>query len=230
MSDPNVLRVLSYNVRSLRDDLDAVAAVVRSADPDVVLVQEAPRFLRWRSKRAKLARLCGLVVATADRPAGLLVMTTVRVQVKRTGFALLTKSSRLHRRAVCMAVVSAAGVEWTVASAHMSGDDAERRRHLPEIWAALSGYDAPLVLGADVNETPDGPVWHELATRLQDAFAVSGAGAGDTNPARAPGRRIDGVFADRRVEVLESRALGGPDAGRASDHLAVLAVLRQVRR
>ena len=41
------LRVLSYNVRSLRDDPEALGRVIRSAQPHVVLVQEAPRFWRW---------------------------------------------------------------------------------------------------------------------------------------------------------------------------------------
>src|SRR4051812_20005174 len=58
------LRLLSYNVRSLRDDAVAVGAVIRACEPDVVAVQEAPRFLRWRSKRAAMARRCGMVVAT----------------------------------------------------------------------------------------------------------------------------------------------------------------------
>ena len=59
---PVELRVLSYNVRGLRDDRQALAEVVRAADPDVVCVQEAPRFLRWRSTCAALARTSGLVV------------------------------------------------------------------------------------------------------------------------------------------------------------------------
>src|SRR4051794_12223041 len=93
------LRLLSYNVRSLRDDPVAVAAVIRACEPDVVAVQEAPRFLRWRSKRAAMARRCGMVVATADRPGGLVLMTTVGADIEQTGFALLPKTPRLHQRA-----------------------------------------------------------------------------------------------------------------------------------
>ncbi len=64
------LRLLTYNVRSMRDDRAAVARVIRSAEPDVVCVQEAPRFLRWRSTCAALARTSGLVVVGGGRPAG----------------------------------------------------------------------------------------------------------------------------------------------------------------
>jgi endonuclease/exonuclease/phosphatase family metal-dependent hydrolase len=259
------LRLLTYNVRSLRGSREAVAAVIAACRPDVVAVQEAPRFLRWRSKRAALARLSGLVVATADRPGGLFVMTTLAVTVHGTRFALLPKSPRRHQRAVVSADVSLGGVRWTIASIHLSLDADERLRHLPQLRAALDLHDndgdggggagdAPLVVAGDVNEEPGGAVWTQLATQLQDAYATAPDGArgpapdgargpapdgagvgasGDTYPAAAPRKRIDGIFADRWVEVVSCRAVReapGVDAGvlaRASDHLPVLAVLRQ---
>jgi endonuclease/exonuclease/phosphatase family metal-dependent hydrolase len=223
----NRLRVLSYNVRSLRDDAEAVAAVIRDARPDVVCVQEAPRFLRWRSKRAALARRCGLVVATANRTAGLLVMTTVAVKVLDSDFQLLPKTRRRHQRAVCSAHVEFGGSRYAVASVHMSGDAAERRRHLDGLWTALQRWDSPWVIGADVNETPDGPVWSQLASRFQDAHAVAGTGDGNTNQARHPHRRIDGIFVDARLGVVQSSVIGGPGAEAASDHLAVFALVEQ---
>ncbi|HEY2985649.1 MAG TPA: hypothetical protein VGJ38_15950, partial [Jatrophihabitantaceae bacterium] len=61
------LRLLCYNVRSLRDDEDAVARVIRGCEAHVVCVQEAPRFARWRSKNAALARRSGLVVVGGGR-------------------------------------------------------------------------------------------------------------------------------------------------------------------
>jgi hypothetical protein len=70
------LRLLSYNVHGLRDDVDALAAVVRAAEPDVVVLREAPRRLRWRAKSAALAHGFGLVVAGGGLPAlGNLVLT-----------------------------------------------------------------------------------------------------------------------------------------------------------
>src|SRR5947209_18239011 len=113
------IRLLTYNIRALRDDADAVSEVIRALAPDVVCVQEAPRFLRWRSKRAAVAREAGLVVATADRPGGLMLMTSLRVKVVSTNFALLSKRPNLHQRAVCAAVVDIAGARWQVASVHL---------------------------------------------------------------------------------------------------------------
>src|SRR3954466_943220 len=113
------LRVLTYNVRSLQDDADAVADVIRPREPHVAAVQEAPRMLRWRSKRAALARKSGLVVATANRPGGLMVMTSLGAKILSTRFTLLPKSPDLHQRAVAMADVELRGSRWSIASVHL---------------------------------------------------------------------------------------------------------------
>ena len=63
-----VIRVLSYNIRSMRDDRAALARVIRACAPDLVLVQEAPRFFRWRKRAARLARRTGLVTSPAAPP------------------------------------------------------------------------------------------------------------------------------------------------------------------
>jgi len=225
MSD---IRLLSYNVRALRDDAEAVSAVIRALAPDVVCVQEAPRFMRWRSKRAAIARKAGMVVATADRTSGLMLMTSLRANVVSTHFTLLSKRPDLHQRAVCSAVLDIGGVRWTIASVHLSLSPDERKAHLPELWAALEGQgDGPLVVAGDVNEEPGGPVWAELGTRLVDAWAVTQTGSGFTFNASSPHKRIDGVFVDSSVEVLECRAVDDvPGVRVASDHLPLLAVLR----
>jgi endonuclease/exonuclease/phosphatase family metal-dependent hydrolase len=196
----------------------------------VLLVQEAPRFLRWRSKRAALARRCGLVVATADRVGGLCILTSLRVDVLATSFTVLPKTPRLHQRALVTATVRHRGALWRVASAHFSTDAAERQRHLPSVWAALSrDRSAPLVLGGDLNENPTGPVFSDLAARLQDCWAAAGAGAaaGMTSPAAGPVRRLDAILADPSVTVVSCEVIGTEGVTAASDHRPVVAVLSQ---
>jgi len=230
MSEAAELRVMTFNVRSLRDDVEALAMAVRECAPDVLLVQEAPRFLRWRSKRAALARRCGLVVATADRPGGLCVMTNLRVDVVGTSFALLPKTSRRHQRVIVGATVSFGGVPWRVVTVHFSTDRDERRRHLPAIWSALSvDSSAPLIVGGDLNEPPAGPVFSELAGKLQDCFAVAGSsvGGGLTSPAATPALRLDAILADPALTVVSCEAVSVTGVTTASDHRPVLAVLRQ---
>ena len=219
------IRVLSYNIRALRDDAEAVSAVMRACAPDIVCVQEAPRFLRWRSKRAAIARKAGLVVATADRPAGLLILVSMRTQVVSTSFRLLSKSPSLHQRAICSAALRVGGVSLEVATVHLSLDDDERRRHLAQLWSALPSDHPALVVAGDINEEPDGPVWRELSTTLRDA------GGGNTYSAREPYKRIDGIFVGSDFDVVECRAVDDvAGVELASDHLPVLATLRPIMR
>jgi endonuclease/exonuclease/phosphatase family metal-dependent hydrolase len=222
------IRLLTYNIHGLRDDVDAVSDVIRSLAPDVVCIQEAPRFMRWRSKRAAIARKAGLVVATADRPAGLMLMTSLRARVVATHFTLLSKRPQLHQRAVCAAVLDVGGTQWRVASVHLSLSGEERQAHLPELWSALDLVgDAPLVVAGDINEEPDGPVWAALSSRLVDAWSTTKEGDGQTFSATSPHKRIDGIFVDSGVEVLECRVVTDlPGVRVASDHLPVLAGLR----
>ena len=51
-----------------------------------------------------------------------------------------------------------------------------------------------------------------------DAFAVVGAGDGLTYSTTAPVRRIDGVFADARLQPTKAEAIDSADIRIASDH------------
>ncbi|NED82385.1 endonuclease/exonuclease/phosphatase family protein, partial [Streptomyces sp. SID11233] len=94
-----VVRVLSYNIRSMRDDTAALGRVIRACAPDLVLIQEAPRFFRWRKALSRLARSAGLVTlaggATAAGPA---LLCAMRATVERTEDVLLPLTPGLHRR------------------------------------------------------------------------------------------------------------------------------------
>ncbi|MEP6463356.1 MAG: endonuclease/exonuclease/phosphatase family protein [Frankiaceae bacterium] len=218
---PGTLRVLSYNVRSLRDDPAAVASVIRAARPDVVCVQEAPRFLRWRSKCAALARESGLVVVTGGRPAGaMLLLAALRVRIRATKDVKLRKHFRLHQRGLAIAEIEVGGIAYAVASMHLSLDDTERLAQADEVFAKLADQTAPLILAGDVNETPAGPAWARLGDRLTDG------GGGHTYSAKRPHKRIDAVFADPRLEFLSCDVPEAPGIEVASDHRPLLAVVR----
>lgn len=226
MSGVGDLRVLSYNVRSLRDDRRAVARVIRACTPDVVCVQEAPRFLFWRRQCRALAAASGLVMVTGGRPAAAMaVLARPDLPVADVDDVRLTKVPRLHQRGLAIAVLEAFGGRVTVVSMHLDLDGQQRRRHAGEVLDRLSVYPDPLVVAGDVNEEPGGPAWSVLTDRLQDAYAVAPAGDGETIPAARPDRRIDGIFVDRRLRVLSCGVPDLPELARASDHRPVLAVV-----
>ncbi|WP_233525951.1 endonuclease/exonuclease/phosphatase family protein [Actinomadura spongiicola] len=225
---------MSYNVRSLRDDPGAVARVVRALDPDVVCLQEVPRFWTWRLQRRRLARACGLDIAAGRRACGLAVLTAPRVRRLARAFHLLTPDPDLHRRAVAIAVLEVGGARLIAASTHLDLRDGPRLRHVGEILAHLDRvrdrHRAPVVLAGDVNEEPGGPSWNLLTDRFLDAHMVAPSGDALTFSARDPRRRIDGVFTDPVVGITACGVPTGDEAltadyPKATDHRPVLAVL-----
>lgn len=220
--------MLSYNVRSLRDDEAAVARVIRAAEPDVVCVQEAPRFLRWRTKCARLAREAGVVVVTGGRAAGAnLLLASLRSADLRTADRLLPRTPRLHQRGVAAAVLEVDGARFAVAGTHLGLDARERMAHVPLVLAHARAFGVEhLVVAGDVNETPERPAWRALGAALDDGWLRAPWGGEGTFPAAAPDRRIDGIFVSAAVEVVSCGAYEHPDVAAASDHRPVLAVLR----
>lgn len=222
------LRLLTYNVRSMRDDRAALARVIRSAQADVVVVQESPRFARWRSLCAQLARTSNLVVVSGGRPAGSnLVMSTLGVDVVTTHDVLFSKRAGLHQRGAAIATLSYRGTVFAVAGVHFSLDTAERAVHLGELESALAEHvapEVPVIVAGDVNDVPGSPVWSTLASTRTDVFAAAHQHPA-TVPAIAAVKPIDGIFVDPRITVAGARVLGEPDTKLASDHLPVLAEL-----
>ena len=222
-----VLRLLTYNVRSLRDDDAAVARVVRAANPHVACIQEAPRFFRWRSKCAGLARRAGMVLVTGGRDAGAnLVLSTLGVDVVSTRDVLLSRNRGYHQRGVAMAVLRLDGVEFAVVGTHLDG--ASQVHQIGELHRALDAFTPPgrpAIVAGDINASPTMPGWQELAGRGSDAFAVAGTGDGFTSNVTALTRRIDGIFPGAGITVLSAQAIDTPDVRIASDHLPVLAEL-----
>jgi endonuclease/exonuclease/phosphatase family metal-dependent hydrolase len=228
MSDESVLRVLSYNVRSLRDDEAAVGRVIRAAGAHVVCIQEAPRLLRWRAKCAALARRSGLVVVTGGRlAAGNLILCDLGVEVLAVRDQLLSATPGRHQRGAALAELRWRGQPFVLAGTHLDLEPADRLRHVAELDQLLAGFDSPgpAVLAGDINDEPGSPVWAALAASRTDAFAAAGSGAGPTFTAANPARRIDAIFTDPAITVVSARVLDGADVPRASDHRPVLAEL-----
>ncbi|WP_424636485.1 endonuclease/exonuclease/phosphatase family protein [Embleya sp. AB8] len=225
------IRVMSYNVRSLRDDRDALVRIVRHCAPDLLCVQEAPRFLRWRHAAAEFARECGLVVITGGgTAAGQLLLGDLRVRVRRTHDVLLPRTPGLRQRAMVAAVVEVGGAEFAVAGTRLGLDAAERAGHAEVVLRRLAELGPEhRVLAGDFGEPAGRPGWDRLAGELRDGYVVAPQGSEFTAPRRDPGRRLDGVFASEDIEVLGCGVpddIGDADYAAAAEHRPVLATLR----
>ncbi|KUO22953.1 endonuclease/exonuclease/phosphatase family protein [Streptomyces dysideae] len=229
-----VIRVLSYNIRSMRDDTTALARVITACTPDLVLVQEAPRFFRWRKKLARLAAASGQVIlsggATAAGPA---ILCTLRATVERTEDVLLPLTPGHHRRGFSTAVIRFGAARLGVLSCHLSLHQDERYEQGGMLLDRVAGMGVEhVVAGGDLNERPGGRTFHRIADALQDCWTTAPWGSEHTSTPTDPHQRIDAIFATKDIEVLGCGVpLGHPgvaeaDLKRATDHLPVLAALR----
>lgn len=229
-----VVRVLSYNIRSMRDDTDALARVIGACAPDLVLVQEAPRFFRWRKKLAGLAAASGLVILSGGAPAaGPALLCGLRATVERTEDVLLPLTPGEHRRGLATAVVRFGGARLGVLSCHLSLRPDERYEQGGMVLDRLAAMGVEhAIAGGDLNERPDGPTFRRLADSLQDGWATKPWGGEHTWTPADPYQRIDAVFATRGTEVLGCGVPHGhpgvseADLRAATDHLPVLAAVR----
>ena len=206
------LRVLSWNVRSLRDDSAGVAAVLRDLAPDVALLQEAPRLLGSRLANRRLARRSGLRTAAGGAPArGNLLLVAPRVAVVGATSVRLPKRPGLHRRGAVVGTVELGGRRLRVLGTHL---DLEAAARLDSARRLRDRGEVDLV-AADLNDEPGSPAWQALSAGLVDVAAA----CGPTFPLRAPRRRIDGVFVVPSLAVLSVEV---PRVPPVTDHLPVV--------
>lgn len=223
------IRLLSYNIRALRDDNEALYRVIRSIAPDVVCIQEAPRFLRWRSRCAEIARRSGLVMVTGGRASGAnLILSTLAVDVVATRQVGFSRDRGLHSRGIAVAVLRRGEATFAVAGTHLDLVDGPRLRHVGELHSVLDSFVPPgvaSVVAGDMNCRPGSPVWSALAARGTDAHVAAGTGDGFTFRSTAPFERIDGVFAEAPIRVVSAQVIASPDTPLATDHCPLLVEL-----
>ncbi|MER6095431.1 endonuclease/exonuclease/phosphatase family protein [Streptomyces sp. NPDC001728] len=226
-----VLRVLSYNVRSMRDDEDALARVIRACAPDLVMVQEAPRFFRWRKHAARLAAKSELVLLSGGATAaGPMLLCSLRATVEHTEDVLLPLTPGLHRRGLATAVVRFADARVGVVSCHLSLRKDERYAQAGMVLDRVAALGTPYALvGGDLNERPDGAAFRRLTTALRDGWETSPRDGEYTSTSGDPHQRIDAILATPGVEFLGCGVPAGLDPAdlrAATDHLPVLAAVR----
>jgi endonuclease/exonuclease/phosphatase family metal-dependent hydrolase len=141
---------------------------------------------------------------------------------------------RLHRfgrgpfllpRGALVARLESDGLRLLAAATHLGLHPGERLRHVRELVGLLARPDGEVVLGGDLNETPERRAAGLLAERFVDAWVAAGDGAGETFPAPDPTARIDYVFVSGGIEVERARVASDDEARRASDHRPLVAEL-----
>lgn len=228
-----LLRLVSYNVRDLLDDRQAMAHVVRTLAPDVLCLQEAPR--RWfdAHRLRRLAAVTGLrLTAGARGSGGTAVLVHPRLRLQQAEAHRLPVAGVFTRtRGYALATVATAdGGQLTAVSVHLPLRRAERLDHCRRLIARLRALSAPPhVVAGDLNEPPGGPSWQVLTALVHDVGERSPSTAGPTYPSSSPRHRIDAVLCSPGLAPHALRVAGADDGlaedllRSASDHLPLVA-------
>ncbi len=221
------LRVLVYNVSGFRRGVGRVAAVVDEHAPDLVLLNECGS--RWRLRR--FAETVGMQAASGRLVPRMARLVRNAVLVRppwRLVSAELRRfdgTGRAYPRGAMVARLGRAGFRMHAASIHLGLSVPERRGHAEEVTDLATSLGDPVLVGGDLNDTPDGPAAGWIGDRLWDVWARGGEGAGATFPSAEATARIDYLFASEHFGIERAVVLDGPEERGASDHLPLLADL-----
>lgn len=235
---PRVVRVLTYNIHhgegtDRRFDLERLAAVIKSADPDLVGLQEVDEKTARSNgvdQAARLAELTGMraifgkAMDYQGGAYGLAILSRWPVVESRTH--PLPAATGVEPRTVLEARIRAGepATEIVFLVTHLDhrANPAQRMNQaakLREIFPPAKDAPPALLVG-DLNATPESAVIKALLTDWTDSAAGKEF---TTSPANAPRTRIDYILyrPAKQWQVVETRAL---EEAVASDHRPVLTV------
>jgi endonuclease/exonuclease/phosphatase family metal-dependent hydrolase len=230
----DTVRVLSYNIRhgagmDLQLDLERTAAVIRSLDPHVVLLQEVDSCTARTGgvdQAEALSRLTGLPHFAfgrfMDYDGGAYGMAVLSASPLIEHANHLLPEGEEPRSALAARIRPAeAGPEIVFVGIHFYRTESERFAQARTLVNAIADESAPVLLVGDFNSEPGDPVMRFLGSHLRlpakpthDRF---------TWRADAPDVEIDHVLfrPEDRFHVIDYRVI---DEREASDHRPVLMI------
>lgn len=221
--------LMTYNIRhgvglDGKLDLERTARVIRSTNPDIVILNEVDH-----------STLRSFGVEQADSLGSLLQMDarfgrSIDYDGGQYGNALLTRypiisfeiidlstDSLLEGRSVFIAHLGVENDTMVIMGTHLGLKIEERVAQVTRILQALPNQHK-LILAGDFNFEPESVTYHLLMQRLKDTHHPSEGGPRFTFPANAPKRRIDYIFIGSGIQLLNDTQVDHDELQIASDH------------
>lgn len=243
--------MLVYNIHAGKDaaqrpNLDEVAALIRSTAADIVLLQEVDRGTRRSGGVDQLQALidstgfAGAFGRTLDYDGGQYGLAAL----SRRGFGyqetvplpvspVQARAGGSHEpRGALITVAHTDLGGWQAITTHLDASTGDEYRQqeinrLRDILIARRATGMPLVLGGDMNATPDSAIVKTLiGFGLRDSWTECGVGDGLTYPADKPVKRIDYLFLMDALQCTDARVIETT----ISDHRPLIATVTSRQR
>lgn len=241
------LRVLSYNVDSVRAGTEAVAAGILEADPDLLLIQESDfgreELVQLLQSKYPVVELSNQFMLASRHP---LVEVT---PPERIPYGDRLRSPRFMRYLVAtplgkvavynvhplspresLGALRGEGLRREIASGRIfRGESREiveantglRVLQMEAIGRMIRAEKVPVIVAGDTNLPGPSPVLRRALGHLRDGFESVGSGFGYTFPTKWPFLRLDRILTTEELEFVRFTV----GCGRASDHHCVVADL-----
>jgi endonuclease/exonuclease/phosphatase (EEP) superfamily protein YafD len=221
------LTVLALNVYEGEADVDTLAAIIRTEQPDIVAIPESGQ--RFRSELDPLITPLGYRSEAStgeERPdvGGVTLAWSDRLGDLRTRFG----GESRHPFPFVEATGGALGATRVVAYhsvAPTRGATDEWREDLNQLRQWCTG-PTPAIVAGDFNATLDHSVLRAATAGCEDAAARTGEGLVGTWPNWAPrwlGPQIDHIFSTDGIDAESFRVIDVP----GTDHRAILSTVRR---
>jgi vancomycin resistance protein VanJ len=218
------LRVMQYNVDKWDKGAPAIAAAIRSVDPDVVCLDEADNYFYTPQGATQLPTLMpeyhwihqGENMIGSKTP-----ITAARdYSITPTDKWRTVAAADIQTPTGPVTILSThlLAVEWTKPRTwrHVS---IERLREVDSLAVLTASQPHPWILAGDLNLQPQGLAYSRLSKIGVDTFERVGEGFGYTAHASLPCARVDHILIDRRLAAHRAWV---PSDVRASDHLPLV--------
>ena len=239
------LKIMSYNIRIASppskgwgfSDLAATAEVIRQQAPDLVALQEVDAFTDRSGKEThqakKLAELTGMyyhfakAVDRSNGDYGVAILSKFPIE-KSESYRLTVVSDHPDSeiRAVAVVTVKTEIGKLVLISAHLDHlSDTDRAHQIVQLNKIIGKHNGlPVILGADLNTTPDNPTIQNLTEHLQ----IPCTDCELTFPADAPVKTLDYLMLNRKaVKKYKRISYETVNETYASDHLPLVMVIGQ---
>jgi len=164
------VKTMTYNIYGARSggipDLQAIADVIRRADPELVALQEVDKFTTRNEKNGdiarELARLTNMdyffakAIDTYGGAYGDAVLSKLPVKEKKAYNLEVDPALGGERRSVARVLVEKEGRQFYFISTHFDhlGDERNRIRQAQDFVALAKTFDKPVIVGGDFNALP----------------------------------------------------------------------------
>jgi len=247
MQAPQPIRVLVLNMHAGKDaagkpNLDGIASLVTTTGADLVLLQEVDRGTARSGGVDQVSTLGTTLQYASAFGASLLHYDGGQYGIATLARGFIGYSSTLplpvlpvetrsggstEPRVALIALASLRTGQFTSINTHLDPAEGQARAQevsrLAEAVKDQLAAAAPLLVGGDLNSTPDSPVLAPLkSTGLRDAWSECGSGDGFTYPADKPAKRIDYLFLAGDLHCSAATVIDT----QISDHRPVLVTLK----